>query len=87
MNIIEELYYGNINVAEIRKNKEHKKACEKELEVYHKLKNTLKKEQVKLLEEFLEANSNSTEIYDKEIFAYGFKVGLQIGIESNKLNN
>ena len=87
MNIIEELFYGNISAADMRKSKKYKKACEKELEIYHKLKPTLTKEQDKLLEEFLEANSNSAEICEKNFFTYGFKVGLQIGIESNKLNN
>lgn len=86
MNIIEELFYGNISVADMKKSKKYKKTCEKELEVYHKLKATLNKEQDKL-EELLEANSNSAEICEKNFFAYGFKVGLQIGIESNKLNN
>ena len=41
----------------------------------------------KLLEELLEANSNSAEICEKNFFTYGFKIGLHIGIESNKLNN
>lgn len=87
MNIIEELFYGNISAADMKKSKKYKKACEKELEVYHKLKATLNKEQDKLLEELLEANSNSAEICKKKFFTYGFKVGIQIGIESNKLNN
>lgn len=87
MNIIEELFYGNISAADMRKSKKYKKACEKELEIYHKLKPTLTKEQDKLLEELLEANSNSAEICEKNFFTYGFKVGLQIGIESNKFNN
>ena len=87
MNIIKELFYGNISATDMRKSKKYKKACKKELEVYHKLKATLNKEQDNLLEELLEANSNSAEICEKNFFAYGFKVGLQIGIESNKLNN
>lgn len=87
MNIIEELFYGNISAADMRKSKKYKQACEKELEVYHKLKATLNKEQDNLLEELLEANSNSAEICEKNFFTYGFKIGLHIGIESNKLNN
>ena len=87
MNIIEELFYGNISVADMRKSKKYKQACEKELEVYHKLKETLREEQDKLLEELLNLNSDSGAICEKDFFAYGFKVGLQIGIESSKLNN
>ena len=71
----------------MRKSKKYKKACKKELEVYHKLKASLNKEQDNLLEELLEANSNSAEICEKNFFTYGFKIGLHLGIESNKLNN
>lgn len=87
MNIIEELFYGNISAADMRKSKKYKKACEKELEVYHKLKETLNDEQKQLLENLLNLNSDSAAICEKDFFAYGFKVGLHIGIESNKLNN
>lgn len=87
MNIIKELFYGNISATDMRKSKKYKKACKKELEVYHKLKATLNKEQGKLLEELLNLNSDSTAICEKDFFTYGFKVGLHIGIESNKLNN
>ena len=87
MNIIEELFYGNISAADMRKSKKYKKACEKELEFYHKLKAILNDEQNQLLEELLNLNSDSAAICEKDFFAYGFKVGLHIGIESNKLNN
>lgn len=87
MNIIEELFYGNISAEDMKKSKKYKKACEKELEVYHKLKATLNDEQNQLLENLLNLNSDSAAIYEKDFFAYGFKVGLHIGIESNKLNN
>ena len=87
MNIIEELFYGNISAADMRKSKKYKKACEKELEVYHKLKETLNDEQKQLLENLLNLNSDSAAICEKDFFAYGFKVDLHIGIESNKLNN
>ena len=87
MNIIEELFYGNISAADMRKSKKYKKACEKELEVYHKLKATLNDEQNQLLENLLNLNSDSAAICEKDFFSYGFKIGLHIGIESNKLNN
>lgn len=50
MNITKELFYGNISTQDIIKDKKYKKACEKELEIYHKLKATLSEEQDKLLE-------------------------------------
>ena len=87
MNIIEELFYGNISAADMRKSKKYKKACKKELEVYHKLKAILNDEQNQLLEELLNLNSDSGAICEKDFFTYGFKIGLHIGIESNKLNN
>ena len=87
MKILDGLFYGNISAADMKKNKKYKKACEKELEVYHKLKATLNKEQDNLLEELLNLNSDSAAICEKDFFIHGFKVGLRIGIESNKLNN
>ncbi len=87
MNIIEKLFYGNISAADMKKSKKYKKACEKELKIYHKLKPTLNKEQDKLLEELLNLNSDSAAICEKDFFIYRFKVDLHIGIESNKLNN
>ena len=87
MKILNELFYGNISAADMKKSKKYKKTCEKELGVYHKLKATLNEEQDKLLEELLNLNSDSAAICEKDFFIYGFKVGLRIGIESNKLNN
>ena len=73
--------------ADLKISEKHKKACKKELEIYHKLKPMLNKEQDKLLEELLEANSISGGICEKEMFIYAFKVGLRIGIECSKLNS
>ena len=87
MKMLDELFYGNISGADLKTSVKHKKACKKELEIYHNLKAILNEEQNKLLEELLEANSNSAEICEKNFFTYGFKIGLHIGIESNKLNN
>lgn len=87
MKMLDELFYGNISAADMKKSKKYKKACEKELEIYHKLKPMLNKEQDKLLEELLNLNSDSAAICEKDFFIYGFKVGLHIGIESNILNN
>lgn len=83
MKILDGLFYGNISAADMKKSKKYKKACEKELEVYHKLKATLNEEQNKLLEELLNLNSDSAAICEKDFFTYGFKIGLHIGIESN----
>ena len=87
MKVLDELFYGNISGADLKTSAKHKKACEKELEVYHKLKATLNEEQDNLLEELLNLNSDSGAICEKDFFIYGFKVGLHIGIESSKLNN
>lgn len=87
MKILDELFYGNISGADLKTSEKHKKACKKELEIYHKLKPMLNKEQDKLLEELLEANSISGGICEKEMFIYAFKVGLRIGIECSKLNS
>ena len=85
MKILNELFYGNISGAGLKTSEKYKKACKKELEIYDKLKSTLNKEQDKLLEELLTANTNCIAICEKDIFIYAFKVGLNIGIESSNL--
>ncbi len=87
MKMLDELFYGNISGADLKTSVKHKKACKKELEIYHNLKAILNEEQNKLLEELLEANSDSAGICEKEMFIYAFKVGLRIGIECSKLNS
>lgn len=87
MKILNELFYGNISGADLKTSEKYKRTCKKELRIYDKLKSTLNKEQDKLLEELLTANTKSAAICERDMFIYAFKVGLNIGIESNKFNN
>lgn len=84
MNILDEIFYGNISGAECKTSNEYKKACNKELKVYEKIKSTFKEEDMKLVEELLNLYQESTAILEKDLYTQGFKIGLLLGIECAK---
>ncbi len=57
MNIIEELYLGNLDESSRTPSKEYKKLCEKELKLYNELKEKLPKELIELYEKHINAMS------------------------------
>ena len=82
INILEELYLGNIN--ELNRKKVTKDDINKygDSDAFDKLKNTLSIEQYNLLDDYLDklGMANSDIIINNYI--QGFKTGLLIGIES-----
>lgn len=87
MNIIDEIFYGNISGADCKTTIEYKKSCKKELKLYEKIKEKLNKEDMKLVEELLKLYGDSASISEKNFYKYGFKTGLLIGIECSKFDN
>ena len=87
MNIIDEIFYGNISGANCKTTNEYKKSCAKELKLYEKIKQKLNKEDMELVEELLKLYGDSASIAEKNFYKYGFKVGLLIGIECSKLED
>ena len=87
MNIIDEIFYGNISGADCKTTNEYKKSCAKELKLYEEIKQKLNKKDMELVEELLKLYGDSTSISEKNFYKYGFKTGLLIGIECSKFDN
>lgn len=87
MNIIDEIFYGNISGADCKTTNEYKKSCAKELKLYEKIKEQLNKEDMKLVEELLKIYGESASISERNIYKYGFKTGLLIGVECLQFEN
>ena len=86
MNIIDELFYGNISGIEGKTSSEYKNACQKEYKFYENIKSTLKEKDLELVEELLKLASERVSIIEKDLYIKGFKTGLLIGIESTKID-
>lgn len=80
MNILKELYNGNIAEG-MRSHRHMSKAKEKEGTLYEKIKEALPVKDSNLIDEFIDA---MFEVYDEEFedkYIQGLKTGLLIGIE------
>lgn len=78
--IIEELYYGNIDVKEDIVLPEKKR--KKELALYDKLKATLSKESDELFEKFIELTEDHYDALMRMIFKRGVSTGIMIASEA-----
>ena len=82
MNIIEEIFYGNIDGVSTKPSQVYKKACEKKLKLYDELKARLQPDTQELFENSVNATQDSYAILEKERYVLGFKTGVLIGIDS-----
>ena len=82
MNILQELYYGNISEFDRRTKPRIEPSRNKELIAYDKLKEKLNKEQDKLFEDFLDLLVEEKAQDLEEKYIQGFKTGLRITVES-----
>ena len=85
MNILQELYYGNIGEVSRKRNPKFTPNINKELALYNDICKLLNKEQKELVEKFLDlcAENHGNELEDTYI--QGFKTGLLIAFESTKI--
>ena len=81
--ILEELFYGNICPStDCRsKDEETKKLMEHLADHHEKLNNTLTDKQKELLAKFDDCYGELTDINEREIFVYAFRLGARIAIE------
>ena len=81
--ILEELFYGNIcpNTDCRSKDKETKQLMGYIANHHDNLPSTLNDQQKELLEKFDDCYNELTDINEREIFSYAFKLGMQIAIE------
>ena len=83
ISILEELFYGNIcpNTDCRSQDKETKQLMGYIADHHDNLLSTLNDQQKELLEKFDDCYNELTDINEREIFAYAFKLGMKIAIE------
>ena len=81
--IIEDLWYGNISPStEYREEKKKTKELRGYIADHHdKLQATLTEKQREILEKFDDCYAELTDINEREIFVYAFRLGARIAIE------
>ena len=81
--ILEELFYGNIcpNTDCRSHDKETKQLMGYVADHHDNLLSTLNDQQKELLEKFDDCYNELTDINEREIFSYAFKLGMRIAIE------
>ena len=81
--ILEELFYGNIcpNTDCRSHDKETKQLTGYIADHHDHLFSTLNDQQKEILEKFDDCYNELTDINEREIFSYAFKLGMQIAIE------
>lgn len=85
MDIIEQLYYGNVDGVSQKASKEYLKASKEEDKCYDKLREILDDKGKQLLDEFIEALEKSIDINVKDKYVLGFKTGLLIGVDCKNI--
>ena len=85
MDILEELWYGNVNpmeISHIECNSEYKEALQLVNRNTERLKDTLTKEQLDLLLRYSESRNELSNITELDAFKTGFKIGAGFVIAS-----
>ncbi len=80
MQILEELYIGNVRPGErsFKRNSQYGRALNESADAADKLIAALSDEQTKLFEEFMDAQREVCVLNDAETFIYGFRTGAKI---------
>ena len=83
ISILEELFYGNIcpNTDCRSNDKETKQLMGYIADHHSKLLSTLNDQQKEILEKFDDCYNELTDIIEREIFVYAFKLGARIALE------
>ncbi len=87
MDILKELWYGNITPTEysrIENNANYKEALSLVTKQQERLKTTLNDEQKDLFERLLTANEEFSNIIEFDCFKVGFRLGTRLVIEAYK---
>ena len=81
--ILEELWYGNIcpSTRCVEATDESKQLIEYIAKHHNDLSSTLTEQQKEILEKFDDCYSELTDIHEREIFVYAFRLGMRIAIE------
>ncbi len=84
MNILEELWYGNICPSEkpIRKNSEYANTLHKVVEVKERLQPKVPPELQPDLEELMDVQMEAAVVAERDAFQLGFRLAVQIMVDS-----
>ncbi len=85
MDILEELWYGNITPTEysrIENNANYKDALRLVNQNQERLKETLTKEQIELLDKLLTVSEELANLIELDCFKVGFKLGIRLTIDA-----
>ncbi len=82
MDILKELYYGNVLGADRKTTPQEKRKLEIEYTAYDKLKEKLSPEQLELFDNYVKVRDKRECLSEANAYKYGFKIGLQIGTQS-----
>ena len=85
IDILEELYNGNIQEVFRQPSKKYIQFNNEEKIAYDNLTKSFNQKQNELLEIFIEKKQNTEELLVKNAYKQGFKTGLLIGIECNNI--
>lgn len=82
-NVLDELWYGNVcpNTDCREKTKEAREQLKTIADLHDKLYATLTEKQKEMLENFEDSCDELTDINEREIFAYAFRLGAKIAFE------
>jgi vacuolar-type H+-ATPase subunit H len=84
-NILDELYYGNIQQVFKKASNEYKEAHKKEMKLLAEFEKQLPKELEDLFEKYVTSCDDKNDIEVKDAYIQGLKTGLLIGIEASKI--
>ena len=87
--ILEELFYGNIcpNTDCRSHDKETKQLMGYNANHHDNLLSTLNDQQKEIFEKFDDCYNELTDINEREIFAYAFRLGMRIAVDAMMFNN
>ena len=83
MQILEDLYVGDVRPNErfFKRNSQYAKALDEVVKVGDALTASLNKEEIKLFEDYMDAQREVTVLTDCETFCYAFKLGAKIMLD------
>lgn len=82
MNILDDLYYGNINISamDIKDIPELKEALDKAVKSEEELRAKVNNECKEALKHFVDENDHLIDVVSRSMFAEGFKCGMRLTI-------
>lgn len=85
MEVLKEIFSGNLSGVGLLTSNEYKKASNKLIEMFDEIIEKINEEDLELFEDLMRANDEFVSISEEEFYKYGFKTGVLLGIECNNI--